>query len=94
MTRPILIRATLLDTPPDEDGNLQVLIDYAPGTETKHSRVRFVGPQTVVELPRPVVDVGACLSGTAAIEDLEKARWADDRLIKGAHPITQGEVRG
>lgn len=44
----VLIKAELLDGPPDEDGNIRVLIPYSEGTNPAHGRVRFVDPGVVI----------------------------------------------
>ena len=46
----VLVKADLLDGPPDEDGNVRVVIPYAEGTNPRHGRVRFVDPAAVVML--------------------------------------------
>ncbi|MDP3869167.1 hypothetical protein [Phenylobacterium sp.] len=44
----VLVMAELLDGPPDEDGNVRVMIPYAEGTPSTHGRVRFVDPARVI----------------------------------------------
>ncbi len=44
----VLVMAELLDGPPDEDGNVRVMIPYAEGTPETHGRVRFVDPARVI----------------------------------------------
>lgn len=46
----VLIKAELLDGPPDEDGNIRVLIPYSEGTNPAHGRVRFVDPGVVISV--------------------------------------------
>jgi hypothetical protein len=54
----VLIKAELLDGPPDEDGNIRVLIPYSEGTNPAHGRVRFVDPGVVI-VPVGVTETGA-----------------------------------